>query len=162
MLQKFTDDEIMEQCGMDSLCFLRTLEMGAKLCLVGMLNAFWLIPLYVTADESVETSNIDDAIVASTVANLPSGSARLIATALASYLLFGYTMYLIYVDFKWFIGKIHLLFQTTLRLMRMINTRFWFNFNRNAAQIFETEKAKKLCVRIRQSSTDDRAGKLTS
>ncbi|GAX10877.1 hypothetical protein FisN_31Hh086 [Fistulifera solaris] len=107
MLQKFTDDEIMEQCGMDSLCFLRTLEMGAKLCLVGMFNAFWLIPLYVTADESEETSNIDDAIVASTVANLPSSSARLIATALASYLLFGYTMYLIYVDFKWFIEMRH-------------------------------------------------------
>ncbi len=112
MLQKFTDDEIMEQCGMDSLCFLRTLEMGAKLCLVGMLNALWLIPLYATADESEETSNIDDAIVASTVANLPSGSARLVATALASYLLFGYAMYLIMVDFKWFIGKLHLLFST--------------------------------------------------
>ena len=105
MLQKFTDDEIMEQCGLDSLCFLRTLQMGAKLCLVGVFNSLWLIPLYATADESVETANIDDAIVASTVANIPAGSARLIGTALASYLLFGYAMYLIMVDFKWFIGK---------------------------------------------------------
>lgn len=105
MLQKFTDDEIMEQCGMDSLCFLRTLRMGAKLCLLGVFNSIWLIPLYATAEESAETSNIDDAVVSATVANVPSGSARLVGTTLAAYLLFGYTMYLIMVDFKWFIGK---------------------------------------------------------
>lgn len=160
MLQKFTDDEIMEHCGLDSLCFLRTLQMGAKLCLVGVFNALWLIPLYATANESAETANIDDAIVASTVANLPSGDPRLVATALASYLLFGYTMYLIYFDFKWFIGKQH----GTQHCQPDIS--YWcmgddcslslFALNRNETQILETEKAKKLCVRVFKDNVCER------
>ena len=105
MLFQFNDDEIAEHCGLDALCFLRTLEMGKKICLVGMLNSLWLIPLYATAESSPDTDKITDWVVRITVSHVPSGSARLVATVLAAYVAFGYTMYLILQEFEWFIGK---------------------------------------------------------
>jgi hypothetical protein len=60
---------------------------------------------YAGADTSEETAYITDSIIEVTISHVPSGSRRLIATALAAYFLFGYTMYLIYKEFEWFIEQ---------------------------------------------------------
>lgn len=101
-LNSVTDDEIMMECGMDSVCLLRLLLMGYKVCLVSVFNAIWLMPLYATAE-----SNITDPVVSVTVANVPDRSPRLIGTVLAAYVLFGYVMYLIMQEFEWFIEMRH-------------------------------------------------------
>jgi hypothetical protein len=104
MLFRFQNDELAEHCGLDALCFLRTLAMGQKLCMVGMFNALWLIPIYATAESSPETDKITDWVVRITLSHVPPGSARLVATVVAAYVAFGYTMYLIVQEFEWFIG----------------------------------------------------------
>jgi Calcium-dependent channel, 7TM region, putative phosphate/Late exocytosis, associated with Golgi transport/Cytosolic domain of 10TM putative phosphate transporter len=101
-LNSVTDDEIMMECGMDSVCLLRLLFMGYKVCVLSVFNAIWLMPLYATA-----ASNITDPVVSVTVANVPDRSARLIGTVLATYLLFGYVMNLILQEFEWFIEMRH-------------------------------------------------------
>jgi Late exocytosis, associated with Golgi transport len=58
-----TDEELLDQCGMDCLCFLRSLRLGCKLSAFGCLNAIWLLPLYVTAKETEETENLTDIFV---------------------------------------------------------------------------------------------------
>jgi len=100
-----TEDEIMEECGMDALCFLRVLRCGYKVSVLGMINAIWLMPLYATADTSEETALITDNIIEVTISHVPAESKRLIGTAFAAYMLFGYTMYLIYKEFDWFIEQ---------------------------------------------------------
>ena len=104
-MSTFSDDEIADSCGLDALCFLRTLWMGKKICLVGMLTSLWLIPVYATAESSKETDKITDWVVRITVSHVPPGSPRLVATVLSAYVCFGYTMYLIVQEFEWFIGK---------------------------------------------------------
>ncbi|KAL7578677.1 hypothetical protein ACA910_009816 [Epithemia clementina (nom. ined.)] len=106
-LYMVTDDEIMEECGMDAACFVRLIQMGYRLSMVGIFNTIWLLPLYMTAEESVETSGITDRVVKTTIANVPSGSHRLYATVFSAYVLFGYTMYQILQEFNWYIEMRH-------------------------------------------------------
>lgn len=101
------DDDIMEECGMDAACFIRLLQMGFRLSMVGVFNTIWLLPIYVTAPWSSETADVTDGVVKTTVAHVPPGSDRLYATVLASYILFGYTMYLILQEFEWYIEMRH-------------------------------------------------------
>ena len=98
-----TDSEMMDECGMDALCYARVLEFGLKLSLVGILNAVWLIPVYYTAEESAETDYITDKVVSISTSHLPSGSPRFIATVVGAYVVFGYAMYGILKEFQWFI-----------------------------------------------------------
>jgi hypothetical protein len=126
-----TEDELMNECGLDALCFLRVLKMGFRISLLGVCNAIWLMPLYDGAGTSEETVYITDSIIEVTISHVPvspivlepsssltslpftlnspqtsqSGSKRLIATAIAAYFIFGYTMYLIYKEFDWFIEQ---------------------------------------------------------
>jgi hypothetical protein len=98
----FTDEEIFKDCGMDAMCFLRALRMGRKLSLCGCFCAVWLIPLYATATESSETTYLNNTWDEISVSNLPSSSARFVATVLASYIVFFYSMYLLFHEFKWY------------------------------------------------------------
>jgi hypothetical protein len=100
-----TEDELMHECGLDALCFLRVLKCGVRISLLGVFNAIWLMPLYAGADTSGETEFITDSIIEVTISHVPSGSKRLIATTIAAYLIFGYTMYLILKEFDWFIEQ---------------------------------------------------------
>jgi hypothetical protein len=102
-----TEDELLKECGLDALCLVRISQMGYKLTRAGILNAIWLLPLYATAEDSDETSSITDRIVRVSIANVPSGSARLIGTVVASYVVFGYAMYLILEEFAWFLEMRH-------------------------------------------------------
>jgi hypothetical protein len=92
MLNTITDDELLDHCGLDALCLFRTLKMGWKLCLLGIFNSIWLMPLYATADTSPETEATTDFVVRITVSHLPPESPRLVATVVAAYMLFGFTM----------------------------------------------------------------------
>jgi hypothetical protein len=98
-----TDSEMIDECGMDSTCFVRILEFGLKLSLFGMINAAWLMPVYSTAKEGDISSVISDPVLKLSVSNLPTSSYRFIATVLGAYMIFGYAMYLILDEFKWFI-----------------------------------------------------------
>ena len=103
-LNAITEDEIMMECGMDSVCILRLLAMGYKLCLLAAFNAIWLMPLYSTSSSD---STITDPVISVTITKVSNGSPRLIGTALASYFLFGYVMYLVLKEFEWFIEIRH-------------------------------------------------------
>ncbi|KAL7556781.1 hypothetical protein ACA910_005223 [Epithemia clementina (nom. ined.)] len=102
-----TDDELMNECGMDAACFIHLIQMGYRLSLIALFNMLWLLPIYMTAEDSEETSYITDRVVRTTVANVPSGSHRLYATVLAAYIMFGYTMYQILVEFEWYTEMRH-------------------------------------------------------
>lgn len=104
-----TEDEILAECGLDSLCILRLLGVGYKIALLSIFNAVWLMPLYATATPD---ATITDPFVTVTIANVASGSTRLIGTVIAAYILFGYVMYLILREFEWFTEKRHKHLQT--------------------------------------------------
>ena len=102
-----SDAEILDQCGMDALCFLRALRFGRNIALVGCLNALWLMPLYATAKSSPETDYLTDAFALISIANLPSSSKRFLGTVLAAYVTFGYTMYAIFHEYVWYTANRH-------------------------------------------------------
>ena len=101
------EDEILQQCGMDALCFIRMLRIGRKLSIVGCFNAVWLIPVYATAEESSETAYLEDRLVLISTANLPSESPRFLATIICAYTIFGYAMWLIIQELEWYTQKRH-------------------------------------------------------
>jgi len=95
---------------MDALCLVRIQDFGWRVSLFTVLNAAWLIPLYVTSpadddDEAVQC--IDDVIVSLSIAHVPSGSVRLIGSAIAAYLIFGYAMYAVWYEFQWYAEHRH-------------------------------------------------------
>lgn len=121
---EISEDEIMEHCGLDALCFLRALSMGFKLSLMGVFNCAWLMPLYKTAAPSYRNATrlvtlengttvnqtylqevVIDKIAQYTVANLAERSPRFIGTVVAAYLLQFFVMYQILKEFEWFIEK---------------------------------------------------------
>jgi hypothetical protein len=99
-----TDEEMMNECGLDALCLLRVLKFGVKLAVVGIINAVWLLFLYKTAETENATNSL---LVSISVANLPSGSDRLIGTVIAAYIIYGYCGYLILHELNWFIKLRH-------------------------------------------------------
>lgn len=102
-----TDSEMLDECGMDALCFTRVLEFGIKLSCVGMLNAMWLIPVYATAEPADNTDCISDKTLLISVSHLPQGSYRYCATAVGTYIVTFFTMYQILEEFSWFIRFRH-------------------------------------------------------
>ena len=102
------DVVIMDECGMDALCYARVLEFGMRLAMVGIFNSLWLIPVYATAETSDLTQCIDDWVVAISISNVPSGSKRYIAAVIGAYGIFGYAMYAILQEFVWFSRYRHL------------------------------------------------------
>ena len=97
----------MNHCGFDALCFVRALRLGEKLCLVGMANALFLIPLYWTAEESEETAYLQDPFIKMSIANLPNSSSRFAGPILAAYIVVLYSMLLISKEYDWFIEYRH-------------------------------------------------------
>ena len=102
------DIVMMDECGMDAVCYARVLEFGMKLAVVGIFNSLWLIPVYATAETSALTKCIDDWVVAISISHVPSGSKRFIAAVLAAYVIFGFAMYAILQEFVWFTRYRHL------------------------------------------------------
>jgi hypothetical protein len=104
---KVTDDVLLDQCGMDALCFLRSLRVGAKLTLFGSLNSLYLMPLFYTAEDSPETEYLNDNFVLLSVANLPISSKRFAGPVLAAYLISFYSIWLITKEYDWYIEYRH-------------------------------------------------------
>lgn len=97
------EKQIMDQCGFDSLCLVRILKWAVKVAVVGAVNALWLIPVYGSSEVSEQTAHISDYIASITVSNVPPQSGRLVATMLASYIFFGGTLYLLYLELdEWY------------------------------------------------------------
>jgi hypothetical protein len=78
---KVDDDQLLQSCGMDALCFLRCLRLGTKLSLVGCINAIWLIPTFYTAQGSTRIAS--DKFVLMSVANLNPSSPRFAAVVVS-------------------------------------------------------------------------------
>jgi hypothetical protein len=76
------DDQLLHNCGMDALCFLRCLRLGTKLSLVGCFNAIWLIPTFYTANGSISIES--DKFVLMSVANLTPSSPRFAAVVVST------------------------------------------------------------------------------
>lgn len=93
------DETILEQCGMDALCFLRSLWFGVKLSLMGIFNACYLMPIYATSDAA---NTAPSKLAAVSTAYVPPESNRFYATVVATYVLYLYAMYLILQEFKWY------------------------------------------------------------
>ena len=102
-----SDDEILENCGMDALCFLRCLRLGSHLSLLGIFCSLFLIPMYLTAEESEETAYLTDIFVKMSTANLPNQSKRFIGVVVAIYIIVLYGMVLITKEYDWFIEYRH-------------------------------------------------------
>lgn len=101
------EDDILQQCGMDALCFIRVLRIGRNLAAVGCVQACWLIPVYITAEDSDETWYLTDSLVLISTAHLPIGSSRFLATVICAYICFGYAMWLIKRELTWYTDKRH-------------------------------------------------------
>lgn len=101
-LYDIPEKQLMDQCGLDSLCLVRILRFAFKMAAVGSFNALWLIPVYGSSEPSEETNYITDYIVSITVSHVPPNSPRLIATTVAAYVFFIAAMYLLYQEFEWF------------------------------------------------------------
>ncbi|CAB9513971.1 CSC1-like protein ERD4 [Seminavis robusta] len=101
-LNDIPDKQFMEQCGMDALCLVKILRWAFKVSAVSALNALWLIPVYGSSKDSPETAYITDYIASITVSHVPPGSPRLIATTIATYIVFGAALYFLYQEFDWF------------------------------------------------------------
>ncbi|CAB9506136.1 CSC1-like protein [Seminavis robusta] len=99
------DDILMQECGLDALCYLRLCSMGYRLSLTGMFTALWLMPVYITAS-STDASNFDN-LAEVTTGHIVDASPRLIATAVATYFVFGHAMYVILKDLEWFAQTRH-------------------------------------------------------
>uniref|UniRef100_A0A7S2Y2R3 CSC1/OSCA1-like 7TM region domain-containing protein n=2 Tax=Entomoneis paludosa TaxID=265537 RepID=A0A7S2Y2R3_9STRA len=106
-VHQISEDEIMEECGMDAVCYLRLIRMGYRISAVGVFDMIWLLPIYYLAEESSETASITDGIVKTTIAHVPAGSSRMYATIIAAYFIFGYAMYAILKEMEWYIEMRH-------------------------------------------------------
>ena len=106
-IYKVSDDDMLQQCGMDATCFLRCLRLGTNLGLFGIFNALWLIPLFLTSESSPDTEYLTDAFVLASVANVPSGSHRFMAVVVAAYLITFYALHNITKEYDWYIKMRH-------------------------------------------------------
>ena len=104
---RVSSEEIRDECGLDALCYLRVLQFGFRLSCVGAFNSVWLLPVYSTAEESIETEHVTDRIARVSVGNIPPGSTRFLGTVIAAYIFFGFTMYFILKEFQWFTKNRH-------------------------------------------------------
>lgn len=104
----FSQEELLEGIGLDSLCFIRILNMGFRLACVGCFNSIWLFPVYMTSEQDPELKTDDDRIREVSVNTMIPGDIRFVATVIAAYIFFGYTFYTIFKEFDWFITQRHL------------------------------------------------------
>ena len=100
LFTSISDTDIRDQCGMDAVTTIRLLEYGVKLSLVGIFNSFFLLPIYKLCGDMVENY---DPVKEVSLSNLGQGSDATLSTTLAAYIFFGAAMYLMRVDFDWFL-----------------------------------------------------------
>lgn len=97
-----SDEDILNQCGMDALCLCRATSYAVKLSLIGILISVFLFPIYKTAPDEADTIHITDRVVEMTIANVPDKSNRLYAAVAASYIFYISAWIILSHDFSWF------------------------------------------------------------
>jgi len=129
VLWRVSEEELIDQCGLDAVCHLRWLQVGLTLSLVGSFNIIWIVPVLATAEWIPDTSALTTFVNASStnsstnalapepatrdvftqlsLGNVNANSPRLVAPFLGAYILFGVAMWLIKREFHWFVGERH-------------------------------------------------------
>lgn len=96
------DTQLLQNIGMDGLCFIRSLRLGAKLSFSGVINSVWLIPLFLTADEDDAQVTVVDKFAKISVANVPAGSPRMAGVVVAAYFTLFYALHLLSKELDWY------------------------------------------------------------
>jgi len=96
-------EELMKDIGLDATCFLRLMNMGFRLSMVGAINSIVLLPLYGTAAKASDYDRCGDEVENVAIQFLENGAPQFAATIVATYIFFGYTMYTMLKEFKWFL-----------------------------------------------------------
>ncbi|DAZ97737.1 TPA: hypothetical protein N0F65_009017 [Lagenidium giganteum] len=109
MLYKVSDDELLQRCGLDTLCFLRFLRLGQKMSLLVVALSVILFPLYATATPVLpeSTSHSLDPLERINMSNLPPKSPRLWAPTVVTFLVCGYMMYLLWLEWVHYTKRRH-------------------------------------------------------
>jgi calcium permeable stress-gated cation channel len=98
---------MFEQCGLDAIAFLRIVYVGFKISLMGCFNAIYLIPVYFYAQTTDSNRAVTDNLDKMSIANMNRGDPGMYGTVVASYIFYGYAMYLLSHEFHWYISKRH-------------------------------------------------------
>ena len=93
---RVSDEDIYEQCGFDSICFIRMLVFGMKVSMVAVLNGIYLFPVYAKSGGPYAE------LEAVTLGNVPEGSPRLTAATIACYFVYGFALILLYREVAWY------------------------------------------------------------
>jgi hypothetical protein len=101
------DRDIFDQIGLDAIALIRIVRIGLKISLIGCVNAMYVIPVYFYAKGSNDNAGVMDDLNKFSIANMNKNDNRMYATVVASYLVFGSAMLLIFQEFKWFISYHH-------------------------------------------------------
>jgi len=96
-----SDEEMYDQCGLDSVVYLRMLRFGCHIAFAGMLNSIYLMPIYATSPTTVDNAG-NDGFEKVTLGHIPEKDNRAFATVVAAYIIYGYAMYLLLEEFRWF------------------------------------------------------------
>eukprot|EP00292_Cryptomonas_paramecium_P003984 CAMPEP_0113682784 /NCGR_PEP_ID=MMETSP0038_2-20120614/12881_1 /TAXON_ID=2898 /ORGANISM="Cryptomonas paramecium" /LENGTH=727 /DNA_ID=CAMNT_0000601943 /DNA_START=210 /DNA_END=2393 /DNA_ORIENTATION=- /assembly_acc=CAM_ASM_000170 len=129
-----SNDEIFEQCGLDAIAFIRLVQLGLKVSIMGCLTAIFVMPTYYHAPETGENWNVTDPLDKCSIANVNSQSDQMYATVVASYLIFGFMIYLVHHEFRWYISCRH-------RVMGHNNPENHTVFLRNIPMLLKSRKA---------------------
>ena len=100
-LVKLSDEQLQDECGMDSTCLIRVNYFGLKICGFCMLVAVVLMPVYGTANSSKYTDCITDTIQSISISHVPQNSKLLLVSTISCYFIFGFIMYSILVELEW-------------------------------------------------------------
>lgn len=74
---------------------------------MGCFNAIYLIPVYNYAEKTDYNAQITDNLDKISIANMNKDDGGMYGTVIASYLVFGYTMFLVLQEFDWYISTRH-------------------------------------------------------
>lgn len=108
------DEALQNEISLDALCFLRLLQFGFRISVVGLANSVWLLPVYAAGNRNATTAV---AFLQDWSINTVQYARFYIGTIVASYILYGYIMYAILGEFRWFVRQRH----AWLRQMRPQN-----------------------------------------
>jgi Late exocytosis, associated with Golgi transport/Cytosolic domain of 10TM putative phosphate transporter len=101
------DDDFVEENGLDAVCMVRICAMGFRFTMTGVFVSIWLLPIYSTAGGTFDNPSAEDKLVYITTGNVPDDSPQLIATTVATYIVFGHAMYVILKQMEWFTAMRH-------------------------------------------------------
>lgn len=106
-VRRVSDDELLERCGLDTLSFLRFLRLGQKVALLAVTLSAVLLPLYATAAPPSIARADADPLERINMSNLREQDRRLWAPTVASYVLSGFTLFLLLKEYEHYVARRH-------------------------------------------------------